>query len=70
MARWPQVVLIDLDLDGFSGSIPTRLHELYGEMSAFCRAHQISLHMSGLTRTLLSYEVSYDFPCGRRGYGV
>ena len=59
----PQVTLIDKGVAG-DGDVLTRLERIYDEISAFCKAHGLCLHMTGLTRHLLSFSKDADYPCG------
>ena len=63
-----EVVLLDHGLDGGAGDVPARLHMLYLDMKDYCKKFKIPLHMSDLTRTLLSFSTATDFPCGFLGY--
>ena len=49
--------------------MPARLHMLLLDMKDYYnKKFKISLHMSDLTRTLLSFSTATDFPCGFLGY--
>ena len=66
---------MDLGLAG-AGDVPTQLTSLYNELAAFCRDKNLSLHLTGLTRTLVGFAKDADFPFGHAGisqyvdYGV
>ena len=62
----PQVVLLDNGEAG-SGDVPTRLEKIYDEIQSFCKGSKIPLHMTGLTRNLLSFSQDADYPCGTFG---
>ena len=58
-----KVVLMDMGLAG-DGAVPNQLSNIYSDMVLFCRENHLSLHMSNLTRTLISWETDADYPCG------
>ena len=64
-----QVVLMDLGLAG-PGDVPKQLDSLYNRLASFCREHSIDLHMSGLTRALLSFKKAAEYPVGTQGRTV
>lgn len=47
-----------------SGDFVTALNSLYDEIKAFCQTHSVPLHMTGLTRTLLSFPRDFAYPTG------
>ena len=59
-----EVVLTDLGLDGGDGDIPARLHRIYQDMKSFCKDKGIPLYMNNLTRNLLNFNASTDYPTG------
>ena len=50
------------------GAIPS-LDHIYSDMKAFAVEKRMYLHMSGLTRTLLNWNSSADYPIGRSEHG-
>ena len=63
----PQVVLLDKRMVG-AGDVQTRLDRVYDELSAFCKSEKLPLHMTALTRHLLSFSKDADYPCGNFGF--
>ncbi|CAE7288493.1 unnamed protein product, partial [Symbiodinium pilosum] len=57
------VVLMDMGLAG-DGAVPNQLSNIYSDMVLFCRENHLSLRMSNLARTLISWETDADYPCG------
>ena len=54
---------MDLGFAG-PGDVPRQLALLYNNLASFCRLHGISLHLTGLTRTLIAFSKDADYPCG------
>lgn len=57
------VTLLDKGCFG-DGDVATRLERIYDELSCFCKGEGLPLHMTGLTRHLLSFSKDADYPCG------
>ncbi|CAE7920831.1 unnamed protein product, partial [Symbiodinium necroappetens] len=57
------VTLIDLGIYG-TGDVKVHLEVIYEELVFYCSKGKIPLHMMGLTRTLVGYGSSADYPTG------
>ena len=49
------------------GSFEDRLVLVYQDLKHFAKSEKLTLHMSGLTRTLVRYPESDCFPAGNLG---
>ncbi|CAL1137069.1 unnamed protein product [Cladocopium goreaui] len=58
-----QVCCFDGEVFG-AGSFERLCDVCFAELKEFCRSHSMTLHMSGLTRTLLGFMRSSDYPTG------
>ncbi|CAE7170209.1 unnamed protein product, partial [Symbiodinium pilosum] len=59
------VTLLDFNLSGSHATGAVKcLEHIYAEMKSFAAERDLYLHMTGLTRTLLSWSSSADFPTG------
>ena len=59
------MTLLDFQISGarLTGAEPCLTH-LFAELKAFATRTGLYLHMNGLTRALLSWETSAQFPTG------
>ena len=62
-----QVCCFDGEVFG-AGSFERLCDVCFAELKEFCRRHSMTLHMSGLTRTLLGFMRSSDYPTGKLCY--
>ena len=62
-----QVCCFDGEVFG-AGSFERLCDVCFAELKEFCRSHSMTLHMSGLTRTLLGFMRSSDYPTGKLCY--
>ena len=46
------------------GSALARLGAVFEELQAYCSMHKLVLHMNALTRSLLGWHNSSDYPSG------
>lgn len=58
-----QVNVMDFDLMG-EGSVPVKLGVIFEDLQKYCYDQSLQLHMSGLTRTLLSFDRDQSYPAG------
>ena len=58
-----QVTLIDLGVYG-TADVKMQLEVIYEELCFYCSRESLQLHMMGLTRTLVGYGSSADYPTG------
>ncbi|CAJ1373736.1 unnamed protein product [Effrenium voratum] len=57
------VNVMDFDLMG-EGSVPVKLGVIFEDLQKYCYDQSLQLHMSGLTRTLLSFDRDQSYPAG------
>ncbi|CAK9038870.1 Uncharacterized protein SCF082_LOCUS22806 [Durusdinium trenchii] len=57
------VCCYDFDLYG-PGSFDFQIDNLFEDLKAFCVRNSLQLHMSGLSRTLLGFATSSEYPAG------
>ena len=61
-----QVCLIEAGAFG-NAAFDALLDTCYSELQAYCAEHSLQLHMTGLTRTLVGFAKSSEFPVGTLG---
>ena len=60
------MVLIERGCAG-DGEFSAVLGKLYDELKGYCTSHSVPLHMTGLTRALLSFPRDSAYPSGPTG---
>ena len=61
---WFEVCSFDFDIFG-RGSFDESCDQCFGALKAFCIEHSLQLHLTHLTRALLGYSKSSEYPTGK-----
>ena len=50
------------------GSFQARCDSIFEEVAGYCKSHGLTLHMAGLTKTILGCATSAEFPTASLGF--